>query len=141
MKKKLLIIITTCFLLSGCSQKTLTCTLKKETKTGNSEEKKIYTFKNNKINTITTAITVNFKDEYKYYINTMEKDLKKSFKDYNNYQGIKFNISKDKSTITASVKVDNNKMNKESKKIINFNEKQTYKKIKEKLKKENYKCR
>ena len=75
------------------------------------------------------------------YVKDMEKDLKKSFKDYNNYQGIKFNISKDKSTITASVKADNNKMNKESKKIINFNEKQTYKKIKEKLKKENYKCR
>ncbi len=141
MKNKIILLLATCMLLSGCGKKTLTCSLTKNIESGKSKEKHVYVFTDNKISSIETTLSILLDDNYKNYSKVMTKKIEKNFKTYKNHKGISINISENDNTIKASIKADYSKMNNSSKKIIGFDEKKSYDDIKNKMKKEKYTCK
>lgn len=141
MKNKILLLLTTCLLLSGCGKKTLTCSITKNIESGKSKEKQVYVFNNNKISSIETTLSILLDDNYKNYSKVMTKKLEKDFKTYKNNKGISVNINENNNTINVNIKADYNKMNNSAKKVIGFDEKKSYDDIKNKMKKEKYTCK
>ncbi len=141
MKNKFFLLIVSCLLLSGCGEKTLTCSLTKNIESGKSREKQVFVFNNNKISSIETTLSVLLDDGFKDYSSVMVKKIRKDFKIYNNHKGISTEVSENDNTIKASVKADYSKMNSSSKRVIGFDEKMSYDDIISKMKKDNYTCK
>lgn len=139
--KKYIPILCFTLLLSGCSTKSLKCTLKEDIEAGKSIKKQTIIFDDDEIKRVENVISIELNNNYKDYTNTMYKSLKKSLNNYNDKNGIEITSSKEENKFTFVISGDYDKMNDDSKKVMELDDDVTYKKAKSSLTKQGYTCK
>ena len=137
--KKILIILFSILLLTGCNNKTLTCNkLEESAEIYSINSEHVFKFKKNKVNNFTTSINVKLIDDSIVKIEDFKDILKEKEKEFSD-EGFNTKIKtkdNESSLIISSEKNPKNLVNK-----FFFTEDYSYEYIKKYLKKEGYSCK
>lgn len=142
MKKiKILAIFLLITIMTGCGDKTLSCTKEEDMEAGVATEKQVITFSNDKINLYEAEMSIKLNDDYKEYADLLLNSLEEPFSDFKDKKGIEYKTSKDDNRISVLLSGEYNKMDEDTKKSLGIAENYSFDKTKESLENDGYSCK
>lgn len=146
MKKSVFLSLGICLLLlTGCMNKTktLTCSKNLSDSSIKMDQKIDIKFVNDKVEDMSTTITVNLPDSYKSYIDTFKENLEKEYKSkYGKYKSIKLETNvKGDSQIDVNMYFDYKNMSSSDKKELNLSGSEKYSVNKKTLEDQGFTCK
>lgn len=146
MKKGIFLSLVLVLLLTtGCMKKTqsLSCTKNLSNSTIKMDQKIDIKFVNDKVEDMSTTITVNLPDSYKSYIDTFKSNLEKEYKNkYGKYKSIKLDTKvKSDSQIDVNMYFDYKNMSSSDKKELNLSGSEKYSVNKKTLEDQGFTCK
>lgn len=142
-KRAQIILIVGIFCLTGCGRKTLNCSMQNDA----NEEIKITqniitTYQKDVMKQMDMRIVMDFSDHYAEYTDELEKNLKETYKNYEDKAGIEINTDSKDKKVTLTFTADFNKMDKETKKDFDIvGTSQTMKEVRSDLEEQGYTCK
>ncbi len=127
--------------LTGCGKQTLKCSKTEELEAGKAIEKQTIVFENNNISKYSASMQFKVNDEYKDFKNTLFESLENSFKEYDNQDGIKYNVKKDNDNILITIEGDYSKMNSKAQENLKLLKSSSLDKALESLENDGYNCK
>ncbi|MEG2232766.1 MAG: hypothetical protein RRY16_02225 [Bacilli bacterium] len=141
--KRLIISIFLLLIISGCNnEKKIKCTQNslQEGYGLTTQDITLY-HKNNKATNYEYKIKVSLEDNMKDYLDNFYSSIINSFADYKNKNGITLNNQKDKLSITISLAINLDKINKEDNTLLHFDKEKNIEDIKKSLEIDGYICK
>lgn len=127
MKRRLLMSITlvaAVATLTGCGTKTktLTCTQSTSSDGFTSNDKEVYKFVDNRVDSVVKTSVISLDGEYEKYIDDYKSSAEQSADAYNKVNGFSAEVETGKNKITVEVKIDASEVDEENRSTYNLNE-------------------
>lgn len=140
-KTKFLAIFLFMTILTGCGDKTLSCTKKEDMSAGKATEKQVITFSNDKINLYDAEMTIKLNDNYKDYADLLLKSLEEPFSEFKDKKGIEYKTSKKNNIISVTLSGKYSQMDEDTKKSLGIAENYSFDEAKKSLEDDGYTCK
>lgn len=139
--KKLIIMFTILFFITGCNNKKLKCFMEQAVSENNVSYTVIVNWQNRKVSNTKFEFVTKFTGEYLEYIDDFKQQLLNDYINYDNKNGINVNVSKSDNAVNLIMNMDLSKMDNELKKELKINDgNSSYKEVKLSLENLGYVC-
>ena len=140
-KTKFLAILLFITILTGCGDKTLSCTKEEDISAGKATETQVITFSNDKINLYEAEMTIELNDAYKEYADLLLNSLEEPFSKFKDKKGIEYKTSKKDNSISITLNGEYSQMDEDTKKSFGVAENYSFNEAKKSLENDGYTCK
>ena len=137
----LMIILFFSLFLTGCGKQTLKCSKTEELESGKAVEQQIIVFENNNVSKYSASMQFTVNDKYDDFKSTLFDSLVSPFKEYDNKEGIKYNVKKDDDNILITIEGDYSKMDSEVQESLGLSKNVSFNEALEALENDEYNCK
>ena len=146
MKRKILLVLLLCLLVTGCGEKkienkTLVCKINSVILENEVEERLSAQFVEDNLKSANLEVKMLVNEKYIDYKDILETNLLNSYVDYQNKEGITFNLLNEENSIKLNISIDFEKIESDSMNVLGLNSEQnTYNDAYETLTKNGFIC-